>query len=68
MRLNNLKLHDFLISILGFLFLNTCTLIAGDDLDQYLTQQAIGTWKSNEGFLHTETTYFADGTLKEREL
>ncbi len=68
MRLNNLKLHDFLISILGFLFLYTCTLIAGDDLDQYLTQQAIGTWKNNEGFLHTETTYFADGTLKEREL
>ncbi len=64
MCLNNLKFHVFVIIMLAFLLLNTCTVKAGNELDQYLSQQAIGTWKYNEGFFNTETTYFADGTFE----
>ncbi len=64
MKLNNAKLYVFIISILTLLFFNTCAVKAESELDKYLTQQAIGTWKFNEGFFNTETTYFADGTFE----
>ncbi|MCP4272796.1 MAG: hypothetical protein GY781_12665 [Gammaproteobacteria bacterium] len=46
------------------LFLNSNAAKAEIDIDLYLRQQAIGTWKYNEGSSHAETTYFADGRVE----
>ncbi len=64
MRHNNSKSYGFLFILSYLVFLNTCAAKAENDIDLYLRQKTIGTWKTHEGFFIAETTYSADGTFE----